>query len=133
MNEVVKSDTKTLHSGGLDVLKGSLYAVAISLVGILLFAFIIKMVGISDAFISPVNQVIKIASILVGCFVCFKHRSSNGLLKGALLGVLYTLLAFIIFSVLNGDFGVGRVVFNDCLFGAIMGAICGIVSVNLKR
>ena len=117
----------------LSALKGSLLATAVSLIGILFFAFVIKMFGITDEYLRPVNQVIKAVSILLGVFITLKKQNKNGLVLGLAIGLCYTLLAFVVFSVLNGSFCVDKTLLNDCLFGGIMGAICGIVAVNLKR
>lgn len=115
------------------VLKGALAAITVSLVAILLFAFIIKLTSIGDSFISPLNQAIKGISILMGCFYALKQTNSNGLVKGILVGVLYTMLSFLIFSLLNGQFGYSKTFVNDLLFGAIIGAICGVIAINFKR
>ncbi|MDD4211637.1 MAG: TIGR04086 family membrane protein [Clostridia bacterium] len=115
------------------VIKGSLFAVSVSLVAILLFAFIIKLTSLSLAFVDPVNEAIKGISILMGCFYAFKSASSNGLIKGILIGVFYIILSFFIFSILNGQLSFNKSFINDLLFGGIIGAICGIIAVNVKR
>ena len=117
----------------LAILKGSLIAVASSLIGILFFAFIIKLFGITDQFLRPVNQVIKGISILLGVFISAKKYKQNGLILGAVVGLVYTLLAFVVFSTLNGSFNIDKTLLNDVLFGGIMGAICGIVAVNVNK
>lgn len=117
----------------LPILKGSLIAILISLVGILFFAFIIKLFSVSDNVLKPVNQVIKAISILVGVFVGLKKETEKGLLKGLLIGLVYTVIAFVVFSALNGKFAFDKTLLNDTLFGGIMGAICGIARVNLKK
>lgn len=128
----VMSDMKD-NSLFLSILKGSLVALTVSLVGVLIFAFIMRFVPISDSLISPINQVIKGVSILIGCFVGLKKAKEMGLISGLLIGFVYTALAFLTFSILNGEFVFSRTILNDLLFGAIIGAICGIVAVNLKR
>lgn len=115
------------------VLKGSLFAVSVSLIAILVFAFIIKLTSIGDGFISPINQAIKGISILMGCFYAFKQASSNGLIKGILIGVLYVLLSFFIFSLLNGQLSFTKTFLNDMVFGAVIGAICGVIAINFKH
>ncbi|HAJ78070.1 MAG TPA: TIGR04086 family membrane protein [Clostridiales bacterium] len=117
----------------LAILKGSLIAVASSLIGILFFAFIIKLFGITDQFLRPVNQVIKGISILLGVFISAKKYKQNGLILGAVVGLVYTLLAFVVFSALNGSFNIDKTLLNDVLFGGIMGAICGIIAVNVNK
>ena len=54
------------------VIKGSLIALSFSLVGILVFAFVLRFVTISDTAIKPINQVLKILSILIGVFCGLK-------------------------------------------------------------
>ena len=115
------------------VLKGAFFALAISLIGVLLFAFIIKLTSIDDTLIAPINQVIKGISILMGCFYGTKQARSNGLLKGVLIGLVYTILSFFIFSLLNGQLSFQKSFINDILFGAVIGAICGVISINMRR
>ena len=126
--------TEKLKNNGmlLATLKGSLTAVVISLIGILFFAFVIKLFGITDDFLRPVNQVIKGISILIGVFAGLKKYKQNGFVVGILIGLVYTLLAFIVFSALNGSFKLDKTLLNDVLFGGIMGAICGVIAVNVK-
>ncbi len=126
--------TKKLQNNGtlIATLKGSLTAVVISLIGILFFAFVIKLFGITDEFLRPVNQVIKGLSILIGVFTGLKKYKQNGFIIGILIGLIYTLLAFIVFSTLNGSFKLDKTLLNDVLFGGIMGAICGVIAVNFK-
>lgn len=117
----------------LSVLKGALVSLAISLVGILIFAFFIKYVAVPTSAIKPINQVIKGISLLVGCFVALKKVDKMGLISGLLIGLTYTVLAFVVFSILDGNFEFSKTLVNDLLFGGIIGAICGVIAVNLKR
>ena len=117
----------------LAIIKGSLIALCISLVGILIFAFILKFASISDKAIRPINQIIKGVSVLVGVFVAMRKVDKMGLVGGLLIGLVYTILAFIVFSLLDGNFEFNLTLLNDLLFGGIMGAICGIIAVNVKR
>ena len=114
-------------------IKGCLVAIAISLLGILFFAFVIKMFGITDGFLKPVNQVIKGISVLIGVFVGMKNSKQKGLIQGLVIGIVYTVLAFVIFSALNGKFNFDKSLLNDILFGGITGAICGIIAINFKK
>ncbi len=117
----------------LSVLKGSLVSLCFSLVGILIFAFILKFTNISDSVINPVNQVIKAASVLLGVFIGLKKEKEMGLVSGLLIGLIYTVVAFLVFSILDGCFVFDRTLLNDILFGGITGAICGIICVNIKK
>lgn len=115
-----------------NVLKGSIIAVSISLILILLFAVLIKFLNIPDVAITPVNQIIKIISVFFGCFLSLKKYPQKGLITGASIGIIYTILAFLIFSLLGGTFSFNLSLIIDMLFALIIGGLCGIFSVNKK-
>lgn len=117
----------------LGILKGSLISLCFSLIGILIFAFILRFTSISDKLILPINEVIKGISVFLGIFIGFKKEKKMGLLGGFVIGVIYTIIAFLAFSTLNGNFIFDRTLLNDLIFNSILGAICGIICVNLKK
>ncbi|MBE7074497.1 MAG: TIGR04086 family membrane protein [Clostridiales bacterium] len=115
------------------LIKGSLMALSISLIAICIFAFVLRFCDISADAIKPINQVIKIVSILIGAFYALKKNKEMGLITGFLIGILYTILAFIVFSILNGGFSFQASLINDLIFGGIAGGIAGIVAVNFRK
>ena len=117
----------------LNIIKGSFWGVAFSLVCILLFAFIIKFTSISESVISPINQIIKVLSIFFACFITSKKIKSHGWLVGIFIGLLYSVLSFLIFSILDGYFAIGINVLNDIAFGSVLGLISGIITIGFKR
>ena len=131
----VKSAEVQERKGGmaLALLKGVIIALSISLVSILVFAFLLKFTNISDSIITPINQIIKGVSIFLGTFLGLKREKKMGLISGLLIGILYTLLAFFVFSALNGSLVFNRTLINDLCFGGIIGAICGVICVNIKK
>ena len=128
MNEKV-----TKSSFFVALLKGSLMALSISLIAICIFAFILRFFDIKAEAIKPINQVIKIVSILIGSFYGLKKNKEMGLITGFLIGIVFTILAFIVFSILNGSFVFEKTLINDLIFGGIAGAIAGIIAVNFKK
>ena len=82
------------------VLKGVLCAVIITLLSILIFAFIVKFALLSNGVIKAVNQFIKTISILLGS--AFFIRGNTGLIKGVILGVLTTIITYFLFSLFGG-------------------------------
>lgn len=117
----------------LTTIRGSLFAVAISLVLVLLFAFALKYIAIPVTAIRPVNQAIKGISVFVGVFFALKKIQRMGFLHGLLIGFAYTVLAFLVFSILDGSFVFSKTLINDLLFSGIIGAVCGILAVNVLR
>ena len=121
---------KNVKTDVTDVLKAVLFATLISLALVLIFAIVIRFANVENKVIMPVNVAIKILSLLVGVLLAFKNPQ-NGLVKGAISGLLYMLFTFLIFSALNG--------FKDVTFSwidlitlPVAGAISGIIKVNLK-
>ena len=126
-------DKSNKSSAIMPYIKGATVALIVSLVGILIFAFVLKFIEISEGMINPINQVIKAISILIGVKIALKHTNKLGWLKGALLGIVYTLLAYLIFSFLSSSIMFDQTTLIDMVFGGIMGAICGIIMVNAKK
>lgn len=117
----------------LCLIKGSMIAIITSLICILFFAFLVKLFGLSDNSLKIVNQIIKAISILIGTFIGLKQNKEKGLIKGLLIGLCYTFFAFLIFSALNGNLSFEKSLLNDCIFGGITGAICGVIAANSKK
>ena len=126
-------NSKLLKSNTITYLRGAIIAISISLVLILLFALLIRFFGISDNLIMPINQIIKILSIFFGVFLALKDHAQNGLVKGLIIGIVYTLIAYITFSILSGYFKLSLSLLYDIIFGGIIGGISGIISVNLIK
>lgn len=112
-----------------DFVKGTIIAIIVSLVLVVLFAFFIKWFNLSDNFIYPVTLGIKAISVIFGALVAVKG-SSKGLIKGSLFGICYIVFAFLLFSVLSGGFSVELSSLLDLLSAAILGGIVGIIKVN---
>ncbi len=106
----------------LSIIKALIYSIFTTLICILIFAFILNIFNLGDESINIVNQIIKIVSILIGCFVLNKSLKS-GIVPYILLPLLYTVLTFIIFSALNKSFSLDITLFNDAFFGIITGSI----------
>lgn len=127
---MVKNSNK---STGLQILKGSITAVSVTLVLILLFALLLRFTNITDKIIMPVNQVIKIASIFIGVYSALKYHREKGWVKGMLIGLTYSVLAFIVFAILSSSLSFSWSTVLDILFGSVVGGIVGVIVVNMKK
>lgn len=129
------TSTYTENTKGKNVIKmfvGVGVALIISLALILAVALLIKWFDWSDAVIMPANIIIKIISISIGVLIVTKDGKS-GAVKGSILGAVYILLCFLVFSLLNGAMIINISLLYDALLGMIGGAILGIISVTLKK
>lgn len=115
------------------ILKGCLIALCISIIGILVFAFVLRFVTINDISIKIINQIIKVLSVLFGVMVCLKKDKSKGLVKGSIIGVVYTISSYLLFSLLVASFSFGFSIMYDIIFSGIVGLISGVIFVNSKK
>ena len=116
--------------GIISVIKGAIFAVLITLVGILIFALIISISGISGSAVKAVNQFIKILSVFLGCFIFLKE--DKGLLKGLFTGLLYEIIISLIFLIVGVKLTLSWC-FIDLIFLCVIGVISGIISINVKE
>ena len=115
-----------------DVVKAILLSVLLSLVLVLLFAFIVKFTGINSNWVMPVNQVIKIISIFFFFLLGIKYPV-KGVFKGILIGLFFLIITFLLFSAFNGGFEENSLTVYDFLTCLIAGIISGIFTVNIKN
>ncbi len=113
------------------IIKGGLTAVIITLVGVLLFAGICNFTIFNNGVIKAVNQFIKILAIFLGC--SFNVRGSGGLVKGGVLALFSTIVTYSLFSLFCGTSAFNQNFLFDLIFTAIIGAISGIIIVNVKK
>lgn len=114
------------------VIRGILHAVILSLVLVLVFALVIWAAGLSSGAIKPVVQVIKVASIFWGVVVAIRHIERHGWLFGALVGLLYMVLIFFVFSIVDADFGITSGLIADILFACVIGAFSAMILKTLR-
>ena len=109
------------------ICKGVLCAVIVTLLFILGFALVVQLSGISSNAITPIMQVVKVVCIFVAVAIALKHAKSKGWLYGALVGMLYMVLTFLIFSLMDGKFTVGISALSDLLFQTLVGLVSGVI------
>lgn len=117
----------------LNILKGAIVSISITLVLILIFALIVRFFNVPDGYIFPINQVIKMFSICFGLLAMLKNERERGFLKGILLGITYFVLSFLLFSILQKSFSFSMKNVYDLLLTALMSGLLGIILVNIKK
>ena len=107
--------------------KGVLYAVIVTLLFILSFSFIVQMCGLANGVIKPVMQVVKVISIFIAVAIAIKSIKNQAWLFGGLIGLLYMVVTFLIFSMLDGKFVIDFTALSDLLFEVLVGVISAIL------
>lgn len=114
-----------------NIIKSVLFSLIISVVLILILAVVAKYTDINQKTITAINQVIKVVALFFGILIGLKGEK-GGLIIGAIVGLLFTLLSFAIFSLISGELKFSNATIYDFLIGIGVGAVSGILTVNLK-
>jgi putative membrane protein (TIGR04086 family) len=109
------------------VTRGSLYAIISTLLLVLVFAVFIFAAGLDGAATKPIAQIIKVASIFFGVYIALKHIEKNGWLWGGVIGLIYTVLAFFVFSIVDSTFSITGGLITDMLFACAIGVISAVL------
>ena len=121
---------RTYGDGIFTVVKAAGLALALSLLGAVVFAVILRVGGVGERGIYPINQTVKGVSLALGALVCI--RGEKGWLKGGCAGLLFTALSYLAFSALGGDFSLSWLIIVEVLLSVFAGVIGGAVAVNLR-
>lgn len=112
------------------LLKGTIISLIFTLLTICLFGLIITIFNIPNTVIKPVNLLFKILAIFIGAF--FSISEDKGLVKGILLGLLVSVICFIVFGLISNTSIFTLNTLWEVLLSMVVGAVSGIISVNVK-
>ena len=104
-------------------IKGILFAAAITMTLVLLWAIVVRFAGIGGVTLNIVNQAIKVISIFIGVGITLRGVQKRGWLFGGLMGLLYAVFIFLLFSIINTNFEITTGLLYDMLFGVAFGVI----------
>lgn len=128
-NAEVKADFKHYT---LEIIKAVIIALILSLLLVLLAAFIIKIANLDTGLVAVFNQIIRSLSIFVACLFSLRLHG-NGWLRGIIAGLLYSILAYVIFSLIGGGFSFDLTLLNNLVLGMVSGLISGIIAMLIRR
>lgn len=111
-------------------LKGTLISMVFTVAVTLLFALVIKETGMKDNVIAIVNQVVKVGGIILASYFAVKGLTEKQWLAGGMAGILYIVLSYFIFSLIEGMFGSVAVLFSNLLMGLLIGLVFAIIAAN---
>ena len=120
----------TYGNDAFRVVKAVLLSLGVSFLSAVVFAVVLRSTSWGENVIYPVNQILKTVSIAVGVLVFV--RGEKGWLKGGFAGLLFTALSYLAFSSLGGDFSLSWLIFLELSIAFLVGAVSGILAVNLK-
>lgn len=127
----IRQDSNSLTQVFMVIIKGSLLAILITLVCILIAAFVWQFTDLKESVMKPVVQGVRILSIAIGGAFAARLSTAKGWLKGAAAGLGYIVFATII-SVMSGvPFTMDTIFLSDVITAFVVGAIGGAIGINL--
>ena len=126
-----KAAQRNFGKGAAEVAKAIGIALIFSLAAVLVLALLVRFAGLGDKVVKPINQFVKVLAVFLGCY--FSIRDGAGLWKGLIAGIAIILVTFLVFALISGSIAPDISLLWDVLFGAAIGAVSGIVAVNLKK
>ena len=117
-------------NGFFTVLKAVAFALAVSVLAVVVFACVLRVKPLSDRAVYFVNQVVKNLAVIVATLLFI--RGEKGWLKGGAVGLLFTLLSYLTFSIVAHTFSLSVLAVAELFVGWIAGAGAGAIAVNLR-
>ena len=111
----------------LSILKSCLFGLVVTLIGTVLFAVILKFADLPSKVVAYVNDVIKALSLFFVVIMLKKSTSEKLLLRAVIAGLIYAVLAFVVFSILNGKFTFSVSLVFDLLFAVVVAVVAAVI------
>lgn len=116
----------------MQVVKGLIISILVTLLGMALLAGIVMLTELSDSALLALNQVLKVLAIFVGTLAAVGLGGRRGFLLGALIGLLYMVLGYALYCILDGRLAAPALLASEFALGALVGALSGALAANLK-
>ncbi len=115
-----------------NIVKGVIISIIFTFVSLLIFSALLTYTDLSESFMQPVVIVVTGISILIGSSIGNRKTRKNGVINGAIVGIIYILCIYIISSLINGGkFSLNIQSIIMMAVGVVSGIIGGIVGVNI--
>lgn len=114
------------------ILKGSITAIILTLLLLFVFALILTYTNLPENISSAVIIIITAISIFIGSSISTLKIKKNGIINGALVGLIYILTIYVISSITGTTFRLNLQSIIMIISSIIGGIIGGIIGVNLK-
>ena len=128
MENMQVNENKTITN----IAKGVGISLITTIMLLLIFSIILTYSNIEEKVISPVIMIITSISILIGSSIVNIKMKKNGLLNGAIIGISYIIIIYLISSILNWKFTLNMQSIIMVAAAIIFGILGGILGVNKR-
>lgn len=115
------------------MLKGLGAAIGLTLLLMAGMAALAVCLRVSDGLLTALNQLMKLASILLGAAVAIGRGGRRGFVTGMTIATLYMALGYACYVLLGGGAFAASEMLGEILIGAAIGAIAGAILSNLPE
>lgn len=137
IKDIAKSTTNEKglkrNSKFINILKGSIVAVIITVIGLIIFSIILTNTNVNESTMVSVVIVITAISILIGSFISVSKIEKKGIINGALVGLIYIMAIYTLSSIINGSFTININSIILIIATILAGMLGGIIAVNVKK
>ncbi len=114
------------------ILKGSIISIITTLILLIIFSAMLTYTNINENTIPTVIIICTALSILIGSQIATSKIKKNGILNGALVGIIYIAFLYIISSCITKNFSLNNYSIIMMLVSILIGGVGGIIGVNRK-
>ncbi len=134
INSIKKIEDITKEKSGnlINIIKGSIISIILSLIFLSIYAMLLAFTNISENTMVPVVLVITGVSILIGSSISAINIKKQGLINGALIGLIYMLFIYFLSSIIFTGFALNLNSIIMIIVGIVTGMVGGIIGVNIK-
>ena len=129
MKERNSEDTK---SNFIRVIKGSAFAVVLTLILLLIYSAFLTYTKLNESTMPVFIIGITAISILIGSLMSSVNIRKNGIVNGALVGLIYIVVIYLLSSIATKTFSLNMYSIIMIIISTVAGAIGGIIGVNKR-
>lgn len=126
MSESLNESTNNIKK----ILAGSVISIIVTIIGLVIFASLLSYTSISESTIPTVTIIITAISILIGSSLSMYTVKKNGIINGAIIGLIYISVIYILSSLIEGTFSLNTYSIVMIIGSVLAGALGGIIGVN---
>ena len=133
MENIENNSKKLMDKSIIKVFMGSLIALIITVISLLVVSIILTYTDVSENIITVSVIVISALSILIGSIISAVNIKKNGIINGALVGFIYMITIYLLSSIFIAGFNVNMQSIIMIVVSIFAGMLGGIIGVNFHK
>ena len=114
------------------IIKGSAISIVMTLILLMIFAALLTYTNVNENTMPTVIIVVTALSILIGSEISTSKIKKNGILNGAIVGIIYIMFLYLISSIITRNFSLNSYSIIMIVTSVLIGGIGGVIGVNRK-